>query len=210
LSYAEIVKRALNEFGVKASEQTLTAYFRHRREELGHPGDSPAMKFRERLAMFDRPGMGKDPAELEARTLVFSAMAAYELSLAEPEKMRVKEMRSLMKMLQDHRRFAEERNNKARKLDLLEMATIGKLLKDQQNRHTKAEFEEMMMQATDILSRARQRGKERSSAPMEDTAAAPSANAAAAPETTAEAGRAPDAESPDKDIIKNAEGEPQA
>ena len=197
LSYAEIVKRALKEFNVTASEQTLTSYFRHRQEELDWDGDGPNIKFKEQLAMTDRPGMGKNLAELETRTLFFSAMAAYEMALADPEKMRVKEVRSLMKMLQDHRRFAEVRKMNAMKLEFQETATLVKLAKDQQKLQTKEEFEEMMMEATDIITRARQRGAEQSA-----TLNAEKEKAATAP--------ASDVPGSIKDIINDKEVGPQA
>ena len=217
LSYAEIVKRALNEFGVTASVQTLTSYFRYRQEELDWSGDGPAMKFKERLAMTDRPGMGKNLDELETRTLFFSAMAAYEMALDDPKKMQVKEVRSLMKMLQEHRRFKEDRKMKAKKLELQEMLTIGRLAKDQQKLQTKEEFEETMMEATDIISRAQQRWTEQSDVRRAERAKAAALNANAAKETkagtgqrAAEAGTATESEGFIKDIINDMEVPHQA
>ena len=46
--------------------------------------------------------------DLEARTVYCTALAAYEMSLAEPGSLQVKELRSLMRMLNDHRRLAME------------------------------------------------------------------------------------------------------
>ncbi len=219
LSYAEIVKRALHEFGVQASEQTLTSYFKYRRDELNCPGDRPDMTFREKLALLDRPGMGKDPAELEARTLLFAGMAAYELSLAEPEKMQVREMRTLLKMLQDSKRSAEERKLKAKKQELQELTLMARVVKDKQKLHTKEQFEEMVMQCTDILGRARQRGKEQAGALAEEKAEAATANTDVGEETNAGTGRGareevraaePEEERSINDIIKDTEAPPQA
>jgi hypothetical protein len=151
LSYPEILEKAGKEFGVQASKQTLTAYFRHREEVVaGGAGwedcglDDPRAR---------RVGAGMSWGDLESRALHSAAMAVYEMSLAEPDKMRVKEIRSLMKMLNEHRRLALDRKTREEKMELQVLQLAAKVASDNAKGHTLEEFEEIMMAAKEILHR---------------------------------------------------------
>jgi hypothetical protein len=105
LGHREIVERAGKEFGIKASQQTLTGYYRHRERLLNLADRAKGLEGAEEHGMPTRTGAELDWPELEAKVLRFAAMAAYEMSLAEPEKLPVKELRSLMRIINEHRRL---------------------------------------------------------------------------------------------------------
>jgi hypothetical protein len=100
-------------------------------------------------------GAGMALEDLETKTLQSAAMEEYELSLAEPDKMRVTEMRALMKMLNERRRLTMDREKQEMHLDSTSMLTSLKVLKGMSRLQTKEDYEEMMMQTADILQRAR-------------------------------------------------------
>src|SRR5262245_24599340 len=107
LTYPEILERAEKQFNIKASKQTLTAYFRHREEVVGGIAEWEDVVIAHPRAF--RVGANMEWKDLKARTLHSAAMAAYELSLAEPDKMRIPEMRSLMRILNEHERLLMDR-----------------------------------------------------------------------------------------------------
>jgi hypothetical protein len=148
LPYPEILERATKEFGVQASRQTLTAYFRHREDVVG--GLAKWEDIDTGNPQSRRVGAGMDLKDLESRTLQSAAMAAYELSLAEPDKMRVTEMRSLMKMLSEHKRLSLHHDKEIEQ----GMLTQLKVFKGLSGLQTKEQFEEMVMQTAGILQRA--------------------------------------------------------
>jgi hypothetical protein len=101
--------------------------------------------------------------DLEARTLHSVAMAAYEMSLAEPDKMRIPEMRSLMKMLNEHERLLIDRRKLKNQEDWQDMLGALKVANGVKKRHTTEDVEKMMFNTADILSRIRRKSAEATS-----------------------------------------------
>src|SRR5215472_16838524 len=91
LSHAEILEDAEREFGITATQQTLTSYFRYRERarELAGP-----VRISRADAALVRRMKGMKLEELETKAIYFGAVAAYEMAQADPDKMRVKELRS--------------------------------------------------------------------------------------------------------------------
>jgi hypothetical protein len=160
LSQREILERAAKEFGIKASRQTLTSYFRHREQILNIPDGVRDLEPKEEEALENRVGAGMGWDDLQAKTLRFAGMAAYELSLAEPGTMRVKEIRSLMKMVNEHHRLVMEKRMREEKLALQTMGMLLKARKDESKKFTKEDFEQMVMEGTEILNRAKTKSAE--------------------------------------------------
>ena len=102
LSYREMLERAQKDFEVTASLQSLAAYFQRREEppELADHTALPVESMREN-PFAGRVGAGKTREGLETLALHFTAMAAYEMALTKPGKMRVQELRSLLKLLME-------------------------------------------------------------------------------------------------------------
>jgi hypothetical protein len=107
LSYEAILKKLEAEHGIETSRVSLASYRKQRKElrESLLEDFVKKVEAEERIAkgLENRLGMGVPIEELENRTMYCVAMAAYELAMAEPEKLRVKELRWLVKMLQDRR-----------------------------------------------------------------------------------------------------------
>ena len=160
LSQQEILERAEKEFDIKASRQTLTAYFRYRERIQNMPDGIEQLEPEEQEAVATRVGAGMRWKTLETRTLNYAAMAAFEMSLAEPGQMRVKEIQSLMKMINERQQLWMDQRTRAQKVELQKLALLTKIQKDQSGKHTKEEFETMMMEAADIWDRTKQRRAE--------------------------------------------------
>jgi hypothetical protein len=158
LSYPAILEKADKEFNIKASKQTLTAYFRHRENVVGGLAAWEDLEADDPRAR--RVGAGMSWNDLEARVMQSAAMAAYEMSLSEPEKMRVKEIRSLMKMLHEHDRRIMDRKKMEQKAELQRAQMAFKVYKQEAGKQTKEEFEEMLMETADIVHRAQRKGAE--------------------------------------------------
>src|ERR1700722_5428356 len=115
LAYKDMRERAKKEFGVKASWQSLAKFFRRRKAEReqepeGAEEMTPELRDMKReIEMKTRDGGSMDPATLELMMMWHVALAAYKISLAEPEKLRVTELQRLVKMLREHKAQALRR-----------------------------------------------------------------------------------------------------
>lgn len=160
LSQGEILKRATEAFGVQASRQTLTAYFRHREQVLNVPDGERELEPMEDEALATRVGAGMKWDDLQARALRFAGMAVYELSMAEPEKMRVKEIRSLMKTLNEHHRLVLDRRLREERLTVQRMALLVKLKQYEAENPGKEDFERMVLEGAEIWNKAKKKSAE--------------------------------------------------
>lgn len=160
LSCREIHDRARRTFGIDASRQTLTAYFRHRESKRVLAGGGRLTADQVNELLLQRTGAGMSLEDLEGRTVYFTAMAAYQMSLAEPDSLRVKELRSLMKLLNENRRLVMDQKLKNEKLTLETMTAALKVRREQSEVMTKKDFERMVMDTGEILRRARGKGNE--------------------------------------------------
>ncbi len=160
LSGQEILERARKEFKIEASRQTLTAYFRHRQEKraLAVNGRWSADEAEHLLAQ--RSGAGMSLEDLEARTVYCTALAAYEMSLAQPGSLQVKELRSLMKLLNEHQLLAMEQRTRTERSNLQHVLTAVKACRSRGRMLNKQDFEKMVSETDDIMRRARQKGAE--------------------------------------------------
>lgn len=160
LGHREIAERAAKEFGVTASHQTLTAYFRYREQMLNVPDGENELEPMEEDALATRVGAGMSWDNLEAKVLRFATMAAYELTLVEPGKMRVKEVRSLMKIVNEHHRLVMDRRLQEERLGLQRMGMMLRLQKNDAKMQTKEEFERTLMESAEMLNRAKRKSAE--------------------------------------------------
>jgi hypothetical protein len=154
LSHAEILEDAEREFGIKATQQTLTSYFRYR--EKVREWDGP-VKFGRPEAVYLNRSRGLEWHELEARVVLNSTVAAYELSQAEPDKMRVKELHTLLKMLSDRRHAQVNQVAKQEKYEFQRFLALRKLQRDEAKYQTKEELEKMMFDVADVWTRTKQK-----------------------------------------------------
>jgi hypothetical protein len=157
LSHAEILEDAEREFGIKATQQTLTSYFRYR--EKVRQWDGP-VTFGRPEAVHLRRSRGLELHDLEARTVFHCTSAAYELSQADPDKMRVKELHTLMKMLSDRRYAQSNHVAKQEKYEFQRFLALRKLQCDEAKFQTKEELEKMMFDVANIWTRTKQKLKE--------------------------------------------------
>ena len=160
LGHKEILERAEKEFGIRASQQTLTGYFRHRERLLNLPDGHNEIEPEEQEAMATRIGAGMSLEDLEARTMNFAMMAAYEMSMAGPEKMRIKEMGTLLKMINNHRQLSLERREREEILAIGQLALLGKLRKDDSKRFAEERWEDSIIHLAGVLRRARRKSAE--------------------------------------------------
>ena len=159
LSHQAIMERATKEFGVEASKQTLTAYFRHREAVVGGLAQWEEIEVDDPRAR--RVGAGMSWTDLEARVMQSAAMAAYEMSLSEPDQMRIKEIRSLMKMLNDHERRKIDRKKMEQKAEVQLAQMAFKVCKEEARKQTKEEFAETLLETAVIVHQARRKGAEK-------------------------------------------------
>lgn len=157
LGHQEILERSEKEFGIKASQQTLTRYFRRREQLLNVPDGVREIEPAEEEAEATRVGAGMGWEDLQARTLRFATMAAYEMSLVEPEKMRVKDIRSLMKMVNEQKRLTLEHRLQKERLALQTMALTLRVKIAESKVQTKEQMEQMIMDAAEIWNKAKRK-----------------------------------------------------
>jgi hypothetical protein len=154
LAYAEILKRAENDFGVKTSRPSLAGYRAHRKkllearieEVLEGIEEEPE----EEKALHGRLGAGVPLDELKDRTIYCAAMAAYKLAVAEPEKMQVKDLRVLVKMLHDDRRLQSHLDVAKIKTEAFQMASMLKLKKEAAKFSTPEETKQRLSEQAEL------------------------------------------------------------
>jgi hypothetical protein len=160
LGYPVILERAKKEFGIEASKQTLTDYFRYRERLMNLPDGAGDPEAREEEPPAIRVGAGMETRDLEARTVRYAAMAAHEMAMGEPETMPVREIRALMKMVSDHRRMLLECKRREDKTELESLLMILKLNKEQSKMHKEADFREMVSDFRKRMFGARKRSED--------------------------------------------------
>jgi hypothetical protein len=152
LSYKEILKQADAAFGVKASIPSL-ARFLGRRELMRE-----SLEWERKNPLAGRAGAGMTRDELEGMSLHLAAMAAYELSLAKPGKLRVKDLHGLMKILREERRLALDREVKAQRIKIQELQAITRASKDLPQKRSAAGWKQLFGEAQQILKSLEPRG----------------------------------------------------
>jgi hypothetical protein len=145
LSYREILQQAHAVFGVKASIPSLARFLERReliRESRERARENP---------LAGRAGAGMTRDELEGMSLHLAAVAAYELSLTRPGKLRVRELQGLMKMLREERRLELDREVKAQRIKIQELQAITKASKDLPQKRSAAGWNQLFGEAQEIL-----------------------------------------------------------
>jgi len=123
----------------------------------------------------------------------------------------VKEIQSLMKLINDRQQLWMNQRIRTEKVELQKLALLTKLHKDQSEKHTTAEFEAMMMEAADIWDRTKQRRAENRAKMEAEKAKRESGNhdgGQSEAQTGAEAGANNDGKSEEAAEVKAAEGQP--